>query len=71
MSFFVYQNWHRVRARLHRGNCSHCNDGRGTQPNHSGANDEWHGPFKELNHAQTLMASFGYSDSRGCRICLP
>lgn len=69
MSFFVYQNWHRMRARLHYGNCSHCKFGSGTQPHDSGLNGKWNGPFDTRRAASSMMMSFGYPDVGSCPFC--
>ena len=36
MRYFVYENWTRNKAVIHRAECSHCNDGRGTHEHDSG-----------------------------------
>jgi len=71
MSFYVYQNWHRMRTRVHRDACSNCNDGRGKQPIDSGKNGKWQPPFDSCAAAVALMKSFGYPDSKPCEICKP
>lgn len=71
MSFFVYQNWHRTRARLYRGGCSYCNLGGGTQPQDSGLNGKWYGPFDTRRVASSLMMSFAYADVGFCPFCKP
>lgn len=69
MDFYVYQNWHRERARLHRGECRHCREGQGSQPVDSGRNGKWHGPIEERKAAQLLLDSFGYADAKECPFC--
>ena len=71
MKYYVYQNWHRVRARVHLGTCSHCKNGQGTQPQDSGQNGKWHDPFDSKDAAITLMLSFRYADSDLCKVCRP
>jgi len=71
MSFFFYQNWHRERARLHHGYCSHCKDGSGTQLHDSGRNGSWHGPIDKRSVAASMLMSFGYADSACCPIRKP
>lgn len=37
MAYYVYESRRNDRVRVHRGECSHCNEGRGTQ---RGASDD-------------------------------
>lgn len=71
MSFHVYQNWHRKRALVHRSHCSHCNNGQGKQPQDSGRNGKWHGPFSGKAAAAAFMQTFGYAETDLCRVCNP
>ena len=69
MSFFVYENWTRDRARLHRGSCGYCNEGQGTQPIDSGSNGKWHGPFENIETARRALRNVKKSDSKECGCC--
>jgi hypothetical protein len=34
--YYIFENWHRKRGRIHFASCSYCNDGRGTQQEDGG-----------------------------------
>ena len=70
MAFWVYENWTVKKAMVHRGECSHCNDGRGTHPGSSDRNGKWHGPFSTLAAATQAAARTGQPVSR-CGHCKP
>lgn len=69
MEFWVYQNWTHDRARIHRGGCSFCNNGRGTQPGDSGRNGEWIGPMGSFAEARAVARAFKRADTRLCGFC--
>jgi len=69
--FYVYENWTRKRVRVHRGECSYCNNGHGTQSSHSGRNDKWHGPYKNRADAFSVAGKLKQADSNGCAKCEP
>lgn len=71
MRFYVYENWTLDRARLHRAECGHCNDGRGTQASDSGKNGRWHGPYDDRNLALRVMTRLKRADSKTCGNCAP
>ena len=72
MSYWVYENWQIAggKARIHRGSCSHCNNGEGTHdcPN-DGINGKWHGPFATLQQAEKTAEGTGRPVSK-CTFCL-
>lgn len=70
-NYWVYENWTHKRARIHRGDCGYCNEGRGTQASHSGRNDKWHGPFPDRTIAFARAARLGQKDTQGCAACAP
>lgn len=70
-NFYVYENWTHKRVRVHRDDCSYCNNGNGTQASHSGRNDTWHGPYKTRADAFAMAAGLNHSDSKGCANCVP
>jgi hypothetical protein len=45
VNFYVYENWTHDRTRIHRGDCTFCNEGQGRGTEDSGRNGRWHGPF--------------------------
>jgi hypothetical protein len=71
MAYYVYENWHRRRALLHRGDCNNCKNGQGKQPYDSGNNGKWHGPIDSRSAAMSLMRGFGYGDIGQCQVCKP
>ena len=72
MSFWVYENKIRNRARIHTGGCRYCNEGKGVggAPDNTSA-DEWHGPFKDFKAAEKHAASLGRKDTAACGACKP
>jgi hypothetical protein len=70
-NFWVYENWTHKRARVHRGDCSYCNDGHGTQPSDSGRNGKWHGPFSDRASAFATAERLKEADTKACYTCGP
>ena len=71
MSYYVYENWTHDRARVHRGDCSHCNDGRGSHGGGSDKNGKWHPPLEDRAEAFRLAASLRRADAKACGHCNP
>jgi len=69
MSFYVYQNWTHDRVRVHRGDCGHCKDGKGSQPNATGSNGRWYGPYESQESALRIAKSLDQRDTRPCGHC--
>jgi len=69
--FMVYENWTHKRARVHRAECSFCNNGRGTQASASARNGKWHGPFADRGTAFSVASKLGREDTKGCAFCAP
>ena len=69
--FYVYENWTIDRARVHKGSCSYCNDGKGVQVADSGRNGKWRGPFVERKTAFDILAKLGRADAGACGKCKP
>jgi hypothetical protein len=67
--FYVYENWVHKRARLHRGDCSHCKDGKGTQGSNSVANGRWYGPFPTREAAAARLAQINQPNKSECASC--
>ena len=70
-SFWVYENWTHRYASVHRGECSHCNHGRGTQTGASRDNGEWHGPYEAALDAWAKARQTRRQTVRGCGHCRP
>ena len=43
IEFYSYENWHHGYARVHRGDCHFCNQGKGLFGGGRTPNGEWHG----------------------------
>jgi len=71
MSYYVYDNWTINKARVHRGSCSYCNDGRGIHSNPSGKNSKWHGPFATVAEADATAMSLKRAIADHCKSCAP
>jgi hypothetical protein len=69
--YYVYENWHRKRGRIHLGSCAYCNEGRGFQPDDSGRNGKWHGPFSRNDAFTTVKRLQKDADIQPCAVCKP
>jgi F-type H+/Na+-transporting ATPase subunit beta len=69
MSYYVYENWARERARVHRGECGFCNHGRGSQTSSSERNGRWHGPYFDQSIAVTHASQLKRRDTKVCSYC--
>jgi hypothetical protein len=56
MDYWVYENWTVKKAKIHRSDCSHCNEGPGTHPGSNDRNEQWHGPFSTVAAATQAAA---------------
>jgi hypothetical protein len=75
MAFYVSHMSPVKRARIHKGSCVHCRDGKGQEnqiKNGSGATG-WSDPFGTLDEAKAYMgAQFStYTDTGLCQHCKP
>jgi F-type H+-transporting ATPase subunit beta len=68
--YYVYENWTHKRARIHKGDCSHCNRGRGTHAGSSERNGRWHGPYNRAE-AFRLAQRLRQDDTAPCSVCAP
>jgi len=56
--FYVYENWTNTFAKVHRGDCPFCNDGRGFQGRGSRTpSGQWLGPFSTAAIATSAARS--------------
>lgn len=70
MRFYVYEDVLQRRARIHRGECGHCNEGRGkTGLGPVSQTGIWHGPFALSKAAEEAAGALGHADVRACRAC--
>ena len=71
MDYWVYENWTCKTARIHKGPCSRCNHGKGTNKPKGDTNGEWHGPYSTGSKAEAAAAEIGQPDSRWAECCKP
>ncbi len=75
MSFYVSYMTPVKRARIHKGSCPHCRDGKGqeNQERNNSGHTGWSRPFVSLEEAETYMVEAfpGFSDIGKCGHCKP
>lgn len=72
VAYYVYENSSSRKARAHRGDCSHCLDGRGrTGRGPVTKNGRWSGPYLTAEVALNMAIGTGYKDAEGCGHCWP
>jgi hypothetical protein len=71
MSFWVYENWVRHKAIVHRGECSFCNDGNGLHGSRQTKSSTWHGPFDTAGNALSRARGCRRTRTEGCEKCDP
>ena len=69
MTYFVYEKTIHKKCRIHRPDCSFCNDGRGVHGGGKTASGEWSGPYQDLAIAEAFANSRGQPDTRACGMC--
>ena len=59
ITYYVHESWRdgQFIACLHRGDCIHCNEGRGQEVGSTLRRGKWHGPFKSRSKAVAKLAS--------------
>ena len=59
ITYYVHESWWdgQFIACLHRGDCIHCNEGRGQEVGSTLRRGKWHGPFKSRSKAVAKLAS--------------
>jgi len=70
MSFWVYENTIHKKARIHRGDCPYCAEGRGIHGGGKTASGNWHGPFSNIDTAENVAKNTRQLDIRGCDLCI-
>lgn len=68
MEYYIYENWHRDRGRIHKAECGFCN--RSNSPDTQDRNGKWHGPF-DRNGAFSAATMLALTDVRPCSACNP
>jgi hypothetical protein len=73
MTFHVYENWTAEghKARVHRSDCSYCNNGQGIHATAGARNGRWSRAFATSDEAFTYAKSTGARSARGCKHCSP
>lgn len=72
MTFYVYENWraHGHTARIHRSDCSFCQNGQGVHLDAGDENGRWSAPFDLLPEAEQAAQRMGAQVSY-CQQCSP
>lgn len=70
-SFYVYENWTRDKAIVHRSDCSFCNGGNGLHGSRTTKSSTWHGPFETGGAALAKAKACRKTRTEGCTICSP
>lgn len=68
--YYIYENWIHRRARLHRGSCSYCNQGRGTQGATEERTGRWYGPIADRAEAVARLQSLKHDNKQVCSVCM-
>jgi len=57
--YYVHESWKdgHFTATIHRGDCIHCNYGRGDDVGSYLRRGKWHGPFRNRGRASSKLAS--------------
>lgn len=69
--FFVYDNWVRSKAIVHRGICSFCNNGNGLHGKRATKSSTWHGPYLVVADARSKAKSLRRDRTDDCQSCDP
>lgn len=70
VTHYVYEDLLQRRARIHLGECGHCQEGRGkTRLGPVSKTGIWHGPFASAGAARKAAAALGHADVRACQAC--
>lgn len=69
--FYVYENWVRDKAIVHRSDCSFCNEGNGLHGSRTTKSSTWHGPYETPAAAMTGAKRCRRTRTEGCATCSP
>jgi len=69
--FFVYENWVRNKAIVHRADCTFCNGGDGLHGSRQTKSSTWHGPFATGQAALDAARKCHRARTEGCSTCSP
>jgi hypothetical protein len=71
--FYIYENWQAGprKAKIHRGSCRYCNDGRGRAGGYDPGHAQWHGPYDDLESARAASNALRNIVVRSeCPVCV-
>jgi hypothetical protein len=68
-TWYVYEDFVTPEARVHRGECSHCNYGQGHGRGRNEQENTWHGPFNTEAEARSADIK-SPSRIRSCGVCM-
>jgi hypothetical protein len=71
MSYFVYENWVRDKAIVHKAACAFCSNGNGLHGSRLTKSSTWHGPFDSTADALAIAKSCNRTRTEGCEKCSP
>ena len=73
MSFYFYENWQAngKQAKIHKGECAHCNYGEGQRKEKTNNNGKWHGQFNSFEDAMNNAQLLNNYVITCCGICKP
>ncbi|HKY53827.1 MAG TPA: hypothetical protein VJM08_05935 [Anaerolineales bacterium] len=61
MAYYIYENWRAKghRTMIHLSDCHFCNNGKGLAGETRPDNGKWHGPYKDLESAESFARTTG------------
>lgn len=71
LHYYVYENWTRDKAIVHRGDCTFCKSGQGVHGTGPTRNSRWHGPYVSAADPLTKAKSCRRKRTEGCAVCSP
>ncbi len=70
MAYYIYENTLLRSARLHHGECGHCQGGQGKLGvGPRTPTGRWHGPFKTLSNARRRLQAIPARKRSTCTFC--
>jgi hypothetical protein len=69
--YYVYENWVRDKAMVHRSECPFCNDGNGLHGSTHTKSSTWHGPYDSAAAAFEKAKACRRTRTEGCESCSP
>ena len=70
-TYYVYENWVRDKAMVHRDTCPFCSHGNGLHGSRRTKSSTWHGPFETSSAALAKARSCNKTRTEGCSHCAP